>query len=123
MPTPWKEVPHTTTVLIPRAFSFSSRFDPRNLSGPPWCAHSPSRGSNPGPIMSSGADFSPMLYHSMAPAARAASCTRLTLGIVAMHLRPVLHAPPLDLSRTSTAVGEAPCAPPLPPAFVGILPI
>jgi nicotinamidase-related amidase len=29
---------------MPRAFSFSSRFEPRNLSGPPCRTHSPSRG-------------------------------------------------------------------------------
>src|ERR1041384_4398981 len=45
MTTPCAEVPQTITVLMPRALSFSSRPEPRNLSGPRWATHSPSRES------------------------------------------------------------------------------
>src|SRR5882672_11624036 len=74
------------TVLMPRAFSFSSRFEPRNLSGPFWRAHSPSRGINPGSITSAGVALPSLptrLYHTIAPAVRAAAWSRLTLGTVA----------------------------------------
>src|ERR1700674_5687903 len=96
------------TVLMPRAFSFSSRFDPRNLSGPPWRAHSPSRGINPGSITSAGvaAPLLPTrLYHTIDPAVRAASCSRLTLGIVATQRGRAPH-PAFIMSRMSKAVVE-----------------
>src|SRR5438445_5811428 len=90
------------TVLMPFAFSFSSRFEPRNLSGPPWRTHSPSRGIKPGSIKSA---VLLRLYHSITPAARAASYRRLTLGIVAMHLGRTPQFP-FCMSRMSRAVVE-----------------
>src|SRR5258706_9748875 len=96
------------TVLTPPALSVSSRLEPRNLSGPPCRAHSPSRGINPGSTISAGvaAPLLPIrLYHTIAFAARAASCSRLTLGIVAMQRG---RTPQLDfiMSRMSRAVVE-----------------
>src|ERR1700680_2750848 len=96
------------TVLMPRAFSFSSRFEPRNLSGPFWRTHSPSRGMNPGSIMSAGVAMPLLptkLYHTIAPAARAASFSRLTLGTVATQRG---RAPQFAfiMSRMSRAVVE-----------------
>src|ERR1700730_13392586 len=96
------------TVLMPRAFSFSSRFEPRNLSGPPWRSHSPSRGINPGSITSAGVAWPLLptkLYHTIAPAVRAASCRRLTLGIVAKHRGRVPQFA-FIMSRMSRAVVE-----------------
>src|SRR6202049_1986309 len=59
---------------MPRAFSFSSRFEPRNLSGPFWRAHSPSRGMNPGSITSAGVGvpLPTRLYQTIAPPVRTA---------------------------------------------------
>src|ERR1700730_7516608 len=56
--------------------------------------------------MSSGVESAPTLYHNIAPAARAASYSRLTLGRVAWQRGRVLHDPPLVMSRMSKAVVE-----------------
>src|ERR1700733_12370048 len=89
------------TVLMPRAFSFPSRFEPRNLSGPFWRTHSPSRGIIPGSTASEGAE---RLYHTIAPALRAASSKRLTLGTEATQRGRMPHVPVFDMSRMRRAV-------------------
>src|SRR5580700_6565786 len=70
---------------MPCAFRVSSRFVPMNLSGPFVRAHSPFFGAKLGSIIAAGVMSAPptRLYHTIAPAARAASCSRLTLGTVA----------------------------------------
>src|SRR5258708_7445863 len=108
MPTPWNDVPQTMTVLIPRAFSFSSRFEPINLSGPFWRTHSPSLAVNPGSIWSAVVAMPLLptkLYHTIAPAVRAESWSRLTVGTVATQRG---RAPQFAfiMSRMSRAVVE-----------------
>src|SRR5258707_2545767 len=93
---------------MPRAFSFSSRFEPINLSGPFWRTHSPSFAINPGSITSAGVAVPLLptkLYHTIAPALRAASFSRLTLGTVATQRG---RAPQFAfiMSRISRAVVE-----------------
>src|ERR1700688_3516841 len=91
---------------MPRAFSFSSRFEPINLSGPFWRAHSPSFAAVPGSIWSAVVAMPLLptkLYHTIAPALRAASCSFLTAGTVATQRG---RAPQLAfiMSRMSSAV-------------------
>src|SRR6266851_5722722 len=93
---------------MPRAFNFSSKFEPINLSGPFWRTHSPSPGVNPGSITSPGVAMPLLptrLYHTIAPAFRAASFSRLTLGTVVTQRG---RAPQLAfiMSRMSRAVVE-----------------
>src|ERR1700680_1599206 len=56
--------------------------------------------------MSSGVESAPTLYQHIAPAARAASYSRLTLGRVAWQRGRVLHDPVFVMSRISKAVVE-----------------
>src|ERR1700674_600816 len=94
---------------MPFAFSFSSRFDPINLSGPFCRAHSPSRAVNAGSIWSAVVALPLLptkLYHTINPALRASSYSRLMVGTVATHRG---RAPQFVfiMSKMSRAVVEA----------------
>src|SRR5580658_10914662 len=83
---PWNELPQTITVLMPACLSTGSRVEPRNLSGPGWRYHSPSRGFIAASMTSSGValPLTPTrLYQTTMSWARASSCMRLMIGIAA----------------------------------------
>src|SRR5215471_20914135 len=91
---------------MPACTKVGSSVEPRNLSGPLWRYHSPSRGLMAGSMMSSGValPFEPTrLYQTTMLWARAASCSRFMLGTAATQ-RGRAEQPPFMMSRNRSAV-------------------
>src|SRR5580700_8449292 len=83
---PWNELPQMITVLMPACLRTGSSVEPRNLSGPGWRYHSPSRGLIAASMTSFGVALPSMptkLYQTTMSWARAASCMRMMFGIAA----------------------------------------
>src|SRR5271169_6730719 len=96
------------TVLMPACFSVGSSVEPKNLSGPGWRYHSPSRGFIAASMMSSGValPFEPTrLYQTTMLWARASSCSRFMFGTAATQRGRAVQ-PPFMISRNSSAVVE-----------------
>src|SRR5271169_6973219 len=96
------------TVLMPACFSVGSSVEPKNLSGPGWRYHSPSRGFIAASMMSSGValPFEPTrLYQTTMLWARASSWSRFMFGTAATQRGRAVQ-PPFMISRNSSAVVE-----------------
>src|SRR6202051_1414362 len=103
---PWKELPQTITVLMPACLSIGSSVEPKNLSGPPWRYHSPSRGFIAASMTSFGVALPSMptrLYQTTMSWARASSCLRLMVGIAATQRGRAVQ-PAFMMSSSSSAV-------------------
>src|SRR5580700_2675593 len=103
---PWNELPQMITVLMPACLSVGSSVEPKNLSGPGWRYHSPSRGLIAASMTSFGVALPSMptkLYQTTMSWARASSCMRLMFGIAATQRGRAVQ-PAFMMSSSNSAV-------------------